>query len=156
MKINISNCKDPVLRKEIRDAMNFWAEKLLKSRLSAKITVNIRFVPSLIKKEAIFADVGVKGSARYPRSFDMRITDTLNHKRTLMTLAHEFTHIKQYAKGELRDVGNKTRWMGESIDSETINYYDYPWEIEALGREIGLYMQWKSFKKHMNQMVKLL
>jgi hypothetical protein len=156
MKINISNCKDPALRKEIRNAMNFWAEKLLKARLSANITVNIRFVPSLIKKEDIFADVGVKGPARYPRSFDMRITDKLSHRRTLMTLAHEFTHIKQYAKGELRDAGKGTRWMGENIDSDSLNYYDYPWEIEALGREIGLYMQWKSFKKQMNQMGKLL
>jgi hypothetical protein len=31
---------------------------------------------------------------------------------------------------------------GKVINSEKVNYYDHPWEIEAHGRERGLFYRW--------------
>jgi hypothetical protein len=52
-------------------------------------------------------------------------------------------HVKQYARGELY-VGArnaKHRWQGKWM-SENVNYWDHPWEIEAHGRESGLFIQY--------------
>jgi len=56
-------------------------------------------------------------------------------------------HVKQYARGELREnygVG-KHLWKGAWVNSN-IDYYDLPWEIEAHGRETGLFIRY--IQKH--------
>jgi hypothetical protein len=156
MKIHITNCSNPLLRQEARNALNFWAEKLLGSRMSKNVSVSVRFKDGILKEEKIFADMGIKLTGKLPRSFDVRIESSLGRKRVLMALAHEFTHIKQYVKGELRDANDKTRWMNQTFDNSSTDYYDSPWEIEALGREVGLYIQWLRFKREMNARGKLL
>jgi hypothetical protein len=59
----------------------------------------------------------------------------------LIGLAHEMIHVKQYAKGELKDYlrVNKSKWKGQIIDPEEVDYWDQPWEIEAHEKEKGLY-----------------
>ena len=63
----------------------------------------------------------------------------------LQTLAHEMVHVKQYATGELREkmrngeadlIWKNRRWSPPEGQHE---YWDCPWEIEAFGREYGLY-----------------
>jgi hypothetical protein len=34
------------------------------------------------------------------------------------------------------------KWKGKAIDLESLDYYDHPWEIEAHGRERGLFIRW--------------
>lgn len=78
-----------------------------------------------------------------PRSFEIELHKTLRLRRLLETLAHEMVHAKQYARGELY-VGArnaKHRWQGKWM-SNKINYWDLPWEIEAHGREAGLFIQY--------------
>jgi hypothetical protein len=53
------------------------------------------------------------------------------------TLAHEMVHVKQYVYGETNE--KLTRWKGERVDSDTIDYWVQPWEIEAHGYEAGLF-----------------
>jgi hypothetical protein len=70
-------------------------------------------------------------------------------------------HVKQYAKNELafKPVYNKTKksftskidiywndtiWKNKKTEHE---YWDAPWEIEAFGREIGLY---RRFLEHVS------
>jgi len=75
-------------------------------------------------------------------------------KRLMYDLAHELVHIKQYLNNELFDyVDGKARFKGEVFhagqspdDDET--YYNSPWEIEAYGREHGMY---KMFSKMYNR-----
>lgn len=74
-------------------------------------------------------------------------------KRLMMDAAHELVHIKQYLNNELFDyVDGKTRFKGEvfplghTTDDEI--YYNSPWEIEAYGREFGMY---KMFSKKLKQ-----
>lgn len=56
----------------------------------------------------------------------------------LMTLAHECVHLKQYAMGEIDE--NMNTWKGTRVPKST-DYWDSPWEIEAYGREKGLYIR---------------
>ena len=78
-------------------------------------------------------------------------------KSLLLDSAHELVHIKQYLNNELFDyVDGKARYKGEVFplghsDNEEA-YYDSPWEIEAYGREYGMY---KLFSKKLKQEQKL-
>lgn len=54
----------------------------------------------------------------------------------MMTLAHEMVHVKQFAMGELEE--NMNVWKGKRFSGKT-DYWDTPWEIEAHGREYGLW-----------------
>ena len=84
----------------------------------------------------------------HSRDFIISVNQDLNKRSMLMALAHEMVHLKQYAKGELKDYvkANKCKWLGEQYDSDELDYWDHPWEIEAYGRERGLYVK---FKEHM-------
>jgi hypothetical protein len=62
--------------------------------------------------------------------FEIDIKRTLRLRDMLTTLAHELVHVKQYVKGE----------MPESISGG--DYWDRPHEIEAHGRETGLFIRW--------------
>ena len=63
--------------------------------------------------------------------YEVDIKRTLNMRTMLMTLAHEMVHVKQYELGELTQ------------DNEAgMDYWDKPSEIEAMGREAGLFIRW--------------
>jgi hypothetical protein len=32
--------------------------------------------------------------------------------------------------------------MGKTINPKKVSYWDLPWEIEAHGREVGLFVRW--------------
>jgi hypothetical protein len=32
--------------------------------------------------------------------------------------------------------------MGKTVNPEKVSYWDLPWEIEAHGRELGLFVRW--------------
>jgi hypothetical protein len=74
-----------------------------------------------------------------PREFTIEIDKSLNLKTMLLVLAHECVHVKQYATGELDD--NLSVWRGRKVNSDKVPYWEHPWEIEAYGREKGLYVR---------------
>jgi hypothetical protein len=76
-----------------------------------------------------------------PRSFVVEIDAHLDRKATLCTLAHEFAHVRQYSTGIARwsPHGDGVVWYGNHIAYDSMDYYDYPWEVDAYGREVGLY-----------------
>jgi hypothetical protein len=63
----------------------------------------------------------------------------------LETVAHEMVHVKQYARRELHPVYNM--WCGKTYNPEKVSYWDLPWEIEAHGREVGLFIRWTEENK---------
>lgn len=77
------------------------------------------------------------------REFELEIQSDQSLRRFLETVAHEMVHVKQYARGELYEstAQNKHKWQGEWLDKDP-EYYDRPWEIEAHGREVGLFVRW--------------
>ena len=65
-------------------------------------------------------------------------------KNLLINLGHELIHVKQYLNGEVFDyVSGDVRYKGAIFEAAWLEneeaYYDSPWEIEAYGREWGLY-----------------
>jgi hypothetical protein len=77
-------------------------------------------------------------------------------KMLMMNVGHEMIHIKQYLNNELFDyVDGKARFKGQVFHSghsaDLEKYFDSPWEIEAYGREYGLY---KVFVKKLKAEIK--
>jgi len=82
--------------------------------------------------------------------------------RTMIkVLGHEMVHVKQHAKNELATGhavaargGLKiySKWMGQiwKPKGKEDAYFDAPWEIEAYGREVGLYHKWCATQKIAN------
>lgn len=61
----------------------------------------------------------------------MRIDSRLNSMQRTKILAHEMIHVKQYAKGELIDIGKgKLIWKGRKYKTRTYSKRT-PWEVEA-------------------------
>jgi len=74
------------------------------------------------------------------RQFEIEIDKTQSLRRLLETVAHEMVHVKQYARRELHPADDV--WMGKTYNPKKISYWDLPWEIEAHGREIGLFIRY--------------
>lgn len=66
--------------------------------------------------------------------------------KLMIDLGHELVHVKQYLNGEMRDYADGSyKFLGKKYapipEGEiTDEYFDSPCEIEAYGREHGLYM----------------
>ena len=51
-----------------------------------------------------------------------------------VTLAHELTHVAQFAKGTLRLTPKGKRWKGKYY-GRNVPYLSQPWEIQAFARQ---------------------
>lgn len=138
-KIDIRVCKQ---------AINFYSSLLMSNRLSETLQLTLEFVPFL-KNESFIGFCGWDDDNVNPKVFTITINENLNRRHTLLALAHEMVHLKQYATNELKDYSakNKVRWRGNKFDINNIEYWDHPWEIEAYGRELGLYARFKEYLK---------
>jgi hypothetical protein len=74
------------------------------------------------------------------REFDIEIDRTQSMRKMLETLAHEMVHVKQFARRELHPANDE--WYGKTYNPKKVDYWDLPWEIEAHGRETGLFIRW--------------
>ena len=129
------------VRKDIELASWYYAEKLMGKRLMAGLEININLKKDLLTEEghegtAIWDDDGYR-----PKEFTINLDTTVNFRNLLINLAHEMVHVKQWAKDEMYEYMNTmgmVRFKGERIHLEETDYWDYPWEIEAYGRQLGL------------------
>ena len=51
-----------------------------------------------------------------------------------VTLAHELTHVAQFAKGQLKPTAKGRLWKGKFYKANH-PYLDQPWEIQAFARQ---------------------
>ena len=132
------------VRKDIELASWYYAEKLMGKRLMAGLEININLKKDLLTEEghegtAIWDDDGYR-----PKEFTINLDTTVNFRNLLINLAHEMVHVKQWAKDEMYENMNTmgmVRFKGERIHLEETDYWDYPWEIEAYGRQLGLFIR---------------
>ncbi len=117
-------------------ARKFYIEQLSKFYVEclnlhrSRKTVNVYTVPGLKKTKGMLGC-----AARDGDNVAVLIDSALSYSKTLITLAHEFVHVKQLALGQLRIVKNDTSkwvWCGRVYDHS--NYFS-PWEDEAYTRE---------------------
>ena len=132
----------------LNEAAQFFARQLMDPRMVRNLVIDLEVRKNLdVQGECVDED-----GVRSPRFF----TIALRHQdinEMIKTLSHEMVHVKQYAKNELQSGvmvpargGFKmhSKWMGElwKPKSKEDAYFDAPWEIEAYGREVGLFAKW--------------
>ncbi|CAB4162729.1 hypothetical protein UFOVP787_100 [uncultured Caudovirales phage] len=152
MHIKTSGKPDKVPLKLCKEAVKFYGRKLLKEKLYHKISVTLYF-EEFDKRDKNIAYCEWEYDNDRSKNFIIAVNKRLNKKQTLLSLAHEMVHLKQYATGELKDYlvkPNKSRWKGEIHNLDEIDYWDHPWEIEAHGREPGLYYRFVMMLKEQN------
>jgi len=141
--INVPNKFDAC---ELFNAVVFYGKSLIGKRMLASINLRIIFVSKLEVECHITGDCGWEDDSIRPRDFMIRLDAEMGKRKMLISLAHEMVHVKQYAKSEMRDMlhHSTTKWFKESVNTDEMNYWDLPWEIEAHGREVGLYVRFKN------------
>jgi hypothetical protein len=136
MRISILNCPDKEFKPFVRDSLMFYAEQLIPSkRLRDNINLTIKFNEKI--DVWAFASIEDYNASNKPRDFLIEIHPWIGARNIFKTLAHEMVHIKQFVNLETNDTLSK--WRGVPIDSDAIDYYQHPWELEAYGMEIGLF-----------------
>ena len=148
MYLEICGQSDKVTHQQIADAVHFYAEYLMSDRLLKNIDIDIILEKNLIKKEndqAYCVNISDSSTARH---FEISVDAGMGKRATLLALAHEMVHVKQYAKGELKYIRRQRlhRFQGELYDPDYM-YWEQPWEIEAFGRELGLYRMFQQSQK---------
>lgn len=140
MKIMVWKC-DEVFKKLVKKACKSYAYGLFVDQPE-------HYLDNLVIKIKFINDLGADGycepNALYedelPEEFIVSIDASMSESKTLLTLSHEFVHIKQYALGELSPCHGV--WKGEKIGE--LDYYDQPWEQEADLLESKLFENFKN------------
>lgn len=155
MEISIIGKPHKIDRKQVRKAVQFYAEDLMTPQLRKNISVQILFTKNMLKKTGNFGGCDQESNYPYnPRDFILELDDNLCKRTTLFTIAHEMAHVKQYATGELKDeyirLSNTVRWRGKYYKVDQNSYlrknHDvnrYPFEKDANRWEKKLYNRWK-------------
>ena len=117
-------------KNHVEKMVAFCAKKLM-PKMNLDITVN------LCKPTGA---MGYCLEADNKRTFELEVDKSQPLRALLETVAHEMVHVKQYARRELDP--NKEVWMGKTYNPKDVNYWDLPWEIEAHGREVGLFVRY--------------
>ncbi len=147
MEIHITGHAKNVTKTIIRKAAKHYAGMLMNPRLHENIHCTIYLID--FEKKDDHGDCIAYYDGMDARLFDIRINKNLSKRRILEILAHEATHLKQYATGQWYEYDrtpNRHRFDNKIIDldKESDDYWLAPWEVEAYGSEFGLY---QSFMK---------
>ena len=136
------------VRKIVEMASWYYAEKLMGTRLMGTLSITINLIRNMSEK------TGCEGSAiwddwddfkKTPRDFTIELDCSMSLRNILINLAHEFVHVKQWVKGDMYEYfrnPSMVRFMKKKYDMNNMAYFDYPWEIEAFGRQLGLFTRW--------------
>lgn len=151
MRIQIYGNSKSISNAEIRFATRFFTKTLFKE------------TPEILKELDYVIDIRSmrdKGGCsideddqfkKDPRSFVIDVHNRLSRRTTLKTLAHECVHAWQFATNKLRNgKGDIMIWNRRSFNIEEIEYWDLPSEIDAFGREEGLYYRYLDHCKEKN------
>ena len=137
----------PKERKILKMATHFYASRLMTDRLSNTLEINVNVIKDFYVKNKILGEAFPKDDVLgMPSNKQFVINLEWNNKlgkRVLQCLAHEMVHVKQYAKGELifHEKGNMVTFQREQYHGD--EYWESLWEIEAYGREVGLYQKFR-------------
>ena len=118
-------------KKHVHKMVEFCAKMLMPRMSTLDITVNL-CKPTGAMGYCLETD-------NY-RTFEIEVDKTQSLRRVLETLAHEMVHVKQYARRELHP--STDLWCGKTVNPKKTSYWDLPWEIEAHGRETGLFIRY--------------
>ena len=143
MYVEVIGNRSKVLKDTLAHAVEYYCSMLMSKRMCQSLEVYV-----ILKKKL---ENDFAGYCSYldhhkgVRQFEIELSKNQTVRDTLSSLAHEVVHLKQFATGELKDTmrpGNVSVWHGEHINEDKVDYWDLPFEIEAYGREKGLYTRY--------------
>lgn len=135
MKIKVRNCPDKDFKPYVERAALFYAKELIpNTRIRNNCTTIIRFDSKMVN----YGSCGAEGynTKNEPRTFLIEIHPGIGAHGILEALAHEMVHVKQLVYHETND--DLSIWRGKRVNSDLMDYWHHPWEIDAHGREDGL------------------
>ena len=130
MLITVTGGK-PNQRKYVESMVEFCIQKLMPRMETLDITVKLK-TPDGAMGYCLETD--------NKRTFEIEIDRNQKLRPLLETVAHEMVHVKQFARRELHP--SMDTWYGKTYNPKKVSYWDLPWEIEAHGREVGLFVRW--------------
>lgn len=144
--VSLYNCKDKAIRAHLKEAAAFYIKRLLPRK--KRLLVKIYLKEGLLEKDGMSGSCSVDDYAvnRRHYEFNVHVEPTLELEEMLSILAHELTHVKQYATGQLLYDRRKPEisiWEGVRYDDSEIEYEDQPWEIDAVYYEELLLEEFK-------------
>ncbi len=136
----------PKERKILKLATHFYASRLMSERLSDSLEIDINIIKDFYKKSKVLGEAFAKDDCLglpSNKKFVINLEWSKLGKRVLQCLAHEMVHVKQYAKGELKFHERKNVVTFQREQYQGDEYWESLWEIEAYGREVGLYQKFR-------------
>lgn len=131
---------------EAQNYLEFCAETLIGRRLSKNLNVFVEGSTVLKKNEGRVAECDWLDKGVRSRDFEINVDVTVSKRDLFIALGHELIHVKQYAKGELRDrwntSGDVKYWFGRPVLCTDNNYLGRPWEKEAFSKDEKLFDEW--------------
>lgn len=88
----------------------------------------------VVKVDPELADLGTTIPLTGIDTFLVVLKPTRNWITLGVTLAHELTHVAQFAKGHLKPTAKGTMWKGR-LYKRNHPYLDQPWEIQAFAKQ---------------------
>jgi hypothetical protein len=156
LDISVYGTKNKKLIRELTEASEYFARLLMDPRMVRNIQLDIEINKHLDVMGHCVSDDDRKN----PRFFTIELRNHKDDDDLMKTLAHEMVHVKQYAKNQLYKrlalakggFGTDSVWEGKSWKPKRNEhkYFDSPWEIEAYGREVGMYHRWLEYKNYVN------
>lgn len=142
MQVEVTGHRSRRYKELLAKAVEYYCSRLMSKRMCNSLDVRVVFKKKLDDDEDYEAFCEYVGKEAGIREFEIELKKGLSVRDTLTYLAHECVHVKQFATGEMKDgtvYAVTTRWKGREINEQSIDYWDLPWEIEAYGREKGLF-----------------
>jgi hypothetical protein len=137
METHLENVPDHVDPVKIRQALRSYARRL---RLPTRLAVTVRWCSGWPRTD--LAELSSHGLEWFIICMNADRKGTAIYQ----TLAHEMVHIRQWVRGDLREGPPGQVYWKRRIhkwDTETLAYWDAPWEVEARGMEMALYVRFK-------------
>jgi hypothetical protein len=88
----------------------------------------------VIKVDSDLTELGTTVPLTGIDTFLVVLKPTKNWVNLGVTLAHELTHVAQFAKGLLKPTAKGRTWKGKFYKADH-PYLDQPWEIQAFERQ---------------------
>ncbi len=153
MKVFTKKQNPKISRKELKFAAQYMYHLLVSERAHEATSITIESRNIKRSKHTLQGQTSVNNVwERSPKSFTIVLNSNISKKNQLLTLAHELVHCKQFYKNELgrttvSGAHRFTKWKRRLVNESTFSYWDLAWEIEANGREYGLYKRYTNFVK---------
>ena len=137
-------------RDKLKSLGNFVLDKFFTQSKKKKLQIEVVFVKDLFKNQNSYGNCVWEDNYYRPNEFTIQMDPDQKIELLLNSFAHELVHVKQWAKGEYYELQSEPKvykFNGKRVDTQKIDYWDTPWEIEAHGRAIGLVVQWTRKEK---------